>query len=305
MNTKENFSTDIPCTEALARIEQGTGEAEDSALAAHLARCADCRAEAHLRTLTAQLYADVPAGLNDAIMRQIRTERARTLAHRRWIRRFSAVAAALVLVPAVVIVAPILLDSANTSTLTLEDIGDSETRRPVYTDAKSESAPETIPSDTVEETETALVTEELFAANGALFGSTLHAEPSEAEADRETSAEDKMAVKNDADNAQDTLPSAPSYVGAKGESETTSKKVTTMSTFAAAGQSENTLFRVLRALVGDTEFDDYAEIYEGDDRALAIALCRDFQLSRTDLETQAAHMGVALSVIDLNVIFGE
>ena len=103
----------LSCEEVSTLLDEGADTAENAALQAHLAACGECRALARILELSASLAEEVPVGMTDAVMTQIRRERLKQSARMRFVRRFGAVAAAAVLVPAAVILAPILFGAQD------------------------------------------------------------------------------------------------------------------------------------------------------------------------------------------------
>jgi len=105
----------LDCEQVRRLLEEKSAGASPEALRLHMKSCADCRAELRLRVAMNQMLEEPPADLADNIMTRIRAEQKKTAARLRFIRRAGAVAAAVVLIPAVVILAPILLRTGNSA----------------------------------------------------------------------------------------------------------------------------------------------------------------------------------------------
>ena len=127
-------SSPLSCEKAIALLDEGIQSTDNAALAAHLAACGDCRAMARILQISASLAAEVPADMTESVMTQIRRERLKQSARMRFVRRFGAVAAAAVLVPAAVIFAPILFGAKDAVSYPAEGV----------TAAAAETVPETL-----------------------------------------------------------------------------------------------------------------------------------------------------------------
>ena len=111
-----NTTPQLSCEQVRQLLDDKSAGASPDALRQHLKTCADCRAELRLRAVMSQLMEEPPADLTDSVMSRIRAEQKKTASRLRFIRRAGAVAAAVVLIPAVVILAPILLRTGNSVT---------------------------------------------------------------------------------------------------------------------------------------------------------------------------------------------
>ena len=127
-------SSPLSCEKAIALLDGGIQSTDNAALAAHLAACGECRAMARILQISASLAAEVPADMTESVMTQIRRERLKQSARMRFVRRFGAVAAAAVLVPAAVIFAPILFGAKDAVSYPAEGV----------TAAAVETVPETL-----------------------------------------------------------------------------------------------------------------------------------------------------------------
>jgi len=314
MNTNEKAA--ISCDDALLLLENDPASPD---LSAHLARCADCRAEARVRELMRQLNAEVPAGLCTSVMDQIRAQRVREASRLRWMRRVGALAAAAVLVPAAVILAPIML-RADRAVMTDGQVEQTvsaaatETTVPEtvqFTAAGSSDAPaETVP-ETVQETKTVTVT----ATSAHTYADT--ASPTAAE---ETKGKLIFAVPPNVQGgivtSEAAPPStAPEYVAKK--TQDAGEKSGGLSTMAADSTDEpmttapaplpeplklDPAYSVIMSIAGAEEVQMYTVI-SASSVVTPAELCRHFGITREAFESGAAALSLTFTEEELRRIF--
>lgn len=304
----------LDCEQVRRLLEEKSTGVSPEALRLHLKSCADCRAELRLRVVMNQMLEEPPAGLADNIMTRIRAEQSKTAARLRFIRRAGAVAAAVVLIPAVVILAPILLRAGN-SAVAGDDARIEEIRIPT----EAERIPETTAAaadlteaflDTSPEAE-APAGEETDAQNKTLAAETEAPQLLFSTAPAETKQKAPAAP---ADPAPETAPetaavsAAPSYVGTRETSTSVSDRQTSPSTMAsesvtAAPQSELPVFAVLRAMVGEKVVSAHIAAFSGSDADLPAYLCSLFAVKREDFVRQAADMSLSFTDEELDRFF--
>ncbi len=247
MNT-DHLDKNLPlsCADFRDLLEDGMPADLAEAAEEHLAACPVCRTEYEILRLMRDHAAsdEPPAGFAVGVLEKIRKERARR-ARLRTLRSIGgAVAAALVLVPALLIWTPMLGDSeAKITPDTTADTRSTaeETENPplllYYTavDTVDDSAAETIPGESKAQTEV------------------------------QTEAKSEMADSAQGAPAMDFVP-PPGYVGNQRAEETTAPHATviTMSVTTAAATAEPAFYQILRDLVGEDAFDAWLQEYTGD-----------------------------------------
>lgn len=271
----DNSCQDLSCERAASLLDEGIKPAENAALAAHLARCGECRAMARIMELSASLAAEVPAGMTDSVMRCIRVERTKQAARMRFIRRFGAAAAAAVLVPAAVILAPILFRAEDAAPVTSgeEDVFVADTQ------------PETLP-------------ETLAAATAEAYADTTFAPPVLLMTPPPAAV--TTAASEEAKTTTAFVPpvgSAPSYV-----SQDKNQKIqSTYATMAVEDmKTERPLQAVFTALIGA----EAAASLKEDDLAAAALLCYEHEITRAEFLEAAAALEVEFTKAQLDAIFG-
>ena len=269
----ENSCQDLSCERTASLLDEGIKPAENAALAAHLARCGECRAMARIMELSASLAAEVPVGMTDSVMRCIRVERTKQAARMRFIRRFGAAAAAAVLVPAAVILAPILFRAEDAAPVTSaeEDVLAADTQ------------PETLAAATAEayaDTDTTFVPPVLMMTPPPAAVTT--------------------AVSEEAKTTTALVPpagSAPSYVS----QDKYQKIPSTYATMAVEDlKTERPLQAVFTALIGA----EAASSLKEDDLAAAALLCYEHEITRAEFLEAAAALEVEFTKAQLDAIFG-
>ncbi|MBE6560980.1 MAG: hypothetical protein E7662_07625 [Ruminococcaceae bacterium] len=267
----ENSCQDLSCERAASLLDEGIKPAENAALAAHLARCGECRVMARIMELSASLAAEVPVGMTDSVMRCIRVERTKQAARMRFIRRFGAAAAAAVLVPAAVILAPILFRAEDAAPVTSaeEDVLAADTQPETLAAATAEAYADTtfVPPVLVMTPPPAAVT---------------------------------TAVSEEAKTTTALVPpagSAPSYV-----SQDKNQKIpSTYATMAVEDlKTERPLQAVFTALIGA----EAASSLKEDDLAAAALLCYEHEITRAEFLEAAAALEVVFTKDQLDAIFG-
>ncbi len=271
----ENSCQDLSCERAASLLDEGIKPAENAALAAHLARCGECRAMARIMELSASLAAEVPVGMTDSVMRCIRVERTKQAARMRFIRRFGAAAAAAVLVPAAVILAPILFRAEDAAPVTSaeEDV--------LAADTQPETQPETLAAATAE-----------AYADTTFVPPVLVMTPPPAAV--------TTAVSEEAKTTTALVPpagSAPSYVS----QDKNQKILSTYATMAVEDlKTERPLQAVFTALIGA----EAASSLKEDDLAAAALLCYEHEITRAEFLEAAAALEVEFTKDQLDAIFG-
>ena len=300
----------LRCEQVRQLLEDKSAGPDREALRLHLKTCADCRAELRIRAVMTQMMEAPPADLADNIMTRIRDEQKKTAARLRFIRRAGAVAAAVVLIPAVVILAPILLRTGN-SAVAEDDARLEEIRTPT----EAERLPET----------TAAAAADFFYTFGDTAPETAAptGESPEAEDNSNTAATTEApkimfstapateAAPAPAAPAPETVPetaavsAAPSYVGIKETS--SAERQTSPSTMAsdssAAPQSELPVYAVLRALVVEQVVSAHIAAFSGSDADLPAYLCTIFSITREEFAQQAAAMALTFTEEELDRFF--
>ena len=271
----ENSCQDLSCERTASLLDEGIKPAENAALAAHLARCGECRAMARIMELSASLAAEVPVGMTDSVMRCIRVERTKQAARMRFIRRFGAAAAAAVLVPAAVILAPILFRAEDAAPVTSaeEDV--------LAADTQPETQPETLAAATAE-----------AYADTTFVPPVLVMTPPPAAV--------TTAVSEEAKTTTALVPpagSAPSYVS----QDKYQKIPSTYATMAVEDlKTERPLQAVFTALIGA----EAASSLKEDDLAAAALLCYEHEITRAEFLEAAAALEVEFTKAQLDAIFG-
>lgn len=303
----------LDCEQVRCLLEEKSAGASPEALRLHLKSCADCRAELRLRVVMNQMLEEPPADLADNIMTRIRAEQIKTAARLRFIRRAGAVAAAVVLIPAVVILAPILLRTGNSAVA-----GDDARIEEIRTPTEAERLPETtaaafntfadiIPETAAPAGDTPEEEDYTYSAAGNEAAKVMF---STSPAETEQNAPAPAAPAPEA--APETVPetaavsAAPSYVGTKETS--ASDRQTSPSTMAsesvtAAPQSELPVYAVLRAMVGEKVVSAHIAAFSGSEADLPVYLCRIFSVSREDFVRQAADMSLSFTDEELARLF--
>jgi len=298
-----NANLKLSCEAVRMILDDGIPESDREALRAHIAVCADCRAETRLRLLTSQLSEEVPAGLNESIMGEIRAQRARETARLRFIRRIGTVAAAAVLVPAVLLLAPLLhrADTAAQSDAvnTVEETRGSAAENTALPDG---GLPMDSPDENGSEAEVPVVLYSTAASgtaeeeNQEKYRVPAIGEPEASEADP---ANTEIAVMGTA-----AVSGAPDYVGTKDKKQD-DKTMSTMGTETdAVPREEADWYRVLRRVTGDAVLNAWMKNYTGESGACAAAACRELEVSRADFTAEAEALQIRFTDAELDAIFG-
>ncbi|MBQ4043343.1 MAG: hypothetical protein IJD06_05030 [Clostridia bacterium] len=302
-----NTTPQLSCEQVRQLLDEKSAGASPEALHQHLKTCADCRAELRLRAVMSQMLAEPPADLTDSVMNRIRAEQKKTAGRLRFIRRAGAVAAAVVLIPAVVILAPILLRTGNS--VTSDDAArDEETRAQIVDTTLPEttaaalfgtfsgaySAPIAPDADAPEAEKSPAKPASTNEASKILFSTA--------------SASDTGTPQPSPETVPETAPvsAAPSYVRPKEQSATerqTSPSTMASDTAAAAPQSELPVYAVLRALVGERVLSAHIAAFSGSDVDLPAYLCGMFSVTREEFVEQAQNMSLTFTDEELDLLF--
>ncbi len=268
------MSTDINCPlscEAVsALLDEGVKAADNAAVKAHLAACGECRALSRILEWSASLSEEVPAGMTEAVMTQIRRERLKQKARMRFVRRFGAVAAAAVLVPAAVILAPILFGAGDA----------------VPTEGVTAAVADTVPETMAQIAQTYADTTR---------APVMMAAPPASAAAEATAAEDN-AVNGTAETVPPSGP-APSYV-IKSPSKRPDCSYATMA--AEELKTSRPLQAVFTVLLGAEK----AAALEEDDLAAAALLCYENEITREEFLAAADALHVEIAEEQIQAIFG-
>lgn len=303
----------LSCEEVRALLDAGVPGERCPDVDAHLAACPDCRVEARIRSLAASLAADPPPGFTDGVMRLVRAEHARELRRRSLLRRASAVAAALVLVPVLAVTAPRLARIGK------HTAGGAPAEMIMFTApaapggaAAEEHAPETTaapetraaaPETTVEET--AAVTGSVLAAPREDRGEA----PETGEPDGDAapnsangaSAPDTAAAGNAVDTAEPAP--APEYVTKREPAPAPETTALTVCGIARDPDLDDAL-RVIAAIAGEDAYETWCAAYAGDAHTAARDAAAAFSISREAFAAMAQKMEIAVSERTLAEIFG-
>ena len=278
MHTENN--SPLSCEKAIALLDEGIQGAENAALEEHLAACGECRAMARILQISASLAADVPADMTGSVMTRIRRERLKQSARMRFVRRFGAVAAAAVLVPAAVIFAPILFGAKDAASVPAEGV----------TAAVADTAEETM-AFTCAET----VVEAPAETEAASRGPVMMMAPPPAVTSEVSHTEDA------ANGASDAVPPAgpaPSYVTSF------SAQKQSDSAYATMAVDEMKQSRPLRAVFTVLLGAEKAALMEENDLAAAALLCRENKITREEFLAAAEALHVEITEEQIKAIFG-
>ena len=271
----------LSCEKAIALLDEGIKSADNAALEAHLAACGECRAMARILQISASLAADVPADMTETVMTRIRRERLKQSARMRFVRRFGAVAAAAVLVPAAVIFAPILFGAKDAASVPAEGV----------TAAAADTAEETMAQIAAE-----TVAEAPAETEAASRGPVMMMAPPPAAVTSEASPSE-----NDENGASETVPPAgpaPSYVTSF------SAQKQSDSAYATMAVEELKQSRPLRAVFTVLLGAEKAALVEENDLAAAALLCYENKISREEFLAAAEALHVEIAEEQIKAIFG-
>ena len=321
-----NNQRSLSCEEVRALLDGGVPADCRAGVDAHLAHCPDCRAEARIRELSASLAEAPPPGFTDGVMRLVRAERTRELRRRVILRRVSAAAAALVLVPVLAVAGPRLMRAEQKASF------EKETPEQVMMfAAPPQASPETTgAAETM--AEAAAMPSSTDAAGtevdsdggedglGVLFGvllpdgaanGTENAYPDAVSENSAGTAEAEIAPAEPA-NLSDSqrecaeVTPAPGYVG-KQESADSSETTTALSVCgvrkAPADDVESAL-RVLASLVGQDALDEWLAGYSGDAYDAARQAAAAFSVSKDAFSAKAQEMEITVSAAMFAAMFG-
>lgn len=282
-----------------------------------------------------RLQESPPPYLTDAIMGEIRAERGKTARRLRMIRRFGALAAAAVIVPTMVLLAPIFLHS--TDTLSMDDdafaVGVKNATEatdgavmPIEDESARYSASSVPPVEPSTEADTTATATEIL--TDAVFGQAAPAENSEDSTADSASGSDTAAnevtnspkyeatspvetdvVSQDSGSSgstSGTLAPAPDYVGAKEQpNDRTSSGITTMGNGdITIPQSEAAYLTVFRALLGDEVLEALLADWTMTEDVLPRYLLENSAVTRADFVAQADELHLSFTDEELDAIFG-
>lgn len=302
-----NTTPQLSCEQVRQLLDDKSSGASPDALRQHLKTCADCRAELRLRAVMSQLMEEPPADLTDSVMSRIRAEQKKTASRLRFIRRAGAVAAAVVLIPAVVILAPILLRTGNS--VTSDDAARDEETRTQIVDT---TLPETTAAalyDTFSDAYHAPTAPDAEVPEA----ENVPAEPASTDEAPKlmfstAPASDSGTPQPSPETTPETAPvsAAPSYVRPKEQSATdrqTSPSTMASDTAVHAPQSELPVYAVLRALVGERVLSAHIAAFSGSDVDLPAYLCGMFSVTRQEFVEQANIMSLSFTEEELDLLF--
>lgn len=344
MNGKHT-TDDSLCGEIRELLENGIPEDRRAEVEAHLAVCPDCRAEARIREAAAALYAEVPPGFTDGVMRLVQAERVRGKRRLLWLRRISAAAAVLVLVPVLAVGVPYLMQAekhvspdaaslaetaetplslkyafADNSGYGSEDTAMTEADAADGKTAETAETAEETAAETAEEAADMILLPPENVTAARLPAAEL---PPDSTDDPALGGEDAgggdAVAENDlllAETTARTEPettaapgSAPDYVAAKSP-ETSAKRSETgtlsvSSCEPAEEPEESPALTVICALAPREAFDEWAAAYEGAEEDAPADACRALGITREAFEAQAEQMHFSFTGEELDAIFPD
>jgi len=286
--------------------------------------------DARIREAEKRLQLEVPAGFTERVMEAVHREHLREAAHARrmrWIRRASAIAAAVLIVPVVAITMPTLMrlerkadEAAPEAERVLTATGETAAPGDVlfsqsYSTAPDSGAPEDIlyavgvtPETTAGEEE--LPTKQTTEDHPGMTEDTAEAKTG---AGADTNAGDDSAFGSYTEKIQAEsvlkapLAAAPEYVSRPSSTAQDAIAVTTSAEILSTASEEETaapmgeillqsrylgeIMTVIRSVAGEAEFDLWVSRYTGADEDAPAHACRAFGITEASFTKMAVELG--------------